>query len=83
VIKGLLQSGCRIPQDISVTGFDNTRLAEYVNPSLTTVDIHRDSLGQIAADALHELAAFGQVKGREYRLSAELVLGGSSGPVPC
>src|ERR1700726_3074004 len=32
VIKGLLKAGCRVPQDISVTGFDKTRLAEYSNP---------------------------------------------------
>jgi len=50
VIKGLLQRGCRVPEDISVTGFDRTRLAEYSNPSLTTVDIHRDLLGRIAAE---------------------------------
>jgi len=28
VIKGLMTAGCRVPQDVSVTGFDNTRLAE-------------------------------------------------------
>jgi len=53
VLKGLLKGGVRVPQDISVTGFDNTRLAEYSNPSITTVDVHRDMLGQMAADALH------------------------------
>ena len=57
VIKGLLNSGCRVPQDISVTGFDKTRLAEYSNPSITTVDIHRETLGHMAADALHELSS--------------------------
>ena len=46
VMKGLTSAGCRIPQDISVTGFDRTRLAEYSIPSLTTVDIHRDLLGK-------------------------------------
>ncbi|HKU20764.1 MAG TPA: LacI family DNA-binding transcriptional regulator [Terriglobales bacterium] len=83
VIKGLLNAGCRVPQDVSVTGFDKTRLAEYSNPSLTTVDIHRETLGQIAADALHELSASPDAKGREYRVGAELILGGSSGPAPC
>ena len=34
VIKGLLKAGCRVPQDVSVTGFDNTRLADYSNPSI-------------------------------------------------
>lgn len=82
VIKGLLQAGFRVPQDISVTGFDRTRLAEFSNPSLTTVDIHREMLGRIAADALHELSVSVNPKGKEYRISAELVVAESSGPAP-
>jgi DNA-binding LacI/PurR family transcriptional regulator len=82
VIKGLLKAGVRVPQEISVTGFDNTRLAEYSNPSITTVDVHRDMLGQMAADALHELSASPNPQGREYQIPAELILGDSSGPAP-
>jgi len=82
VLKGLLKAGLRVPQDISVTGFDNTRLAEYSNPSITTVDVHRDMLGQMAADALHELSAASKPHGREYQIPAELILGDSSGPAP-
>jgi DNA-binding LacI/PurR family transcriptional regulator len=81
VMKGLVSAGCRIPQDISVTGFDRTRLAEYSIPSLTTVDIHRDLLGQMAADALHELCSSKVPQGREYEIPAELIVGHSSGPV--
>jgi DNA-binding LacI/PurR family transcriptional regulator len=80
VMKGLMTAGLGIPQDISVTGFDRTRLAEYSNPSITTVDIHRDLLGQMAADALHELCSSATPQGREYEISAELVVGNSSGP---
>jgi DNA-binding LacI/PurR family transcriptional regulator len=80
VMKGLLRSGCRVPEDVSVTGFDKTRLAEYSNPSLTTVDIHRDLLGCLAADALHELASSENAHGKEYPVEAELVIGESSGP---
>jgi DNA-binding LacI/PurR family transcriptional regulator len=82
VIKGLIKAGCRVPQDISVTGFDNTRLAEYSNPSITTVDVHRDMLGQMAADALHELSCSANPQGKEYQIAAELILGDSSGPAP-
>ncbi len=82
VVKGLLNSGYRVPQDISVTGFDNTRLAEYSNPSITTVDVHRETLGHVAAEALHELCGTDDPHGREYPIAAELVLGGSSGPAP-
>lgn len=80
VVKGLLNSGLRVPEDISVTGFDNTRLAEYSNPSITTVDVHRETLGQMAAEALHELSSAEDPQGREYQIGAELVVGGSSGP---
>lgn len=82
VIKGLLNSNCRVPEDISVTGFDKTRLAEYCNPSITTVDIHRETLGQLAADALHELSSTVSPQGKEYRISSELIIGQSSGPSP-
>jgi LacI family transcriptional regulator len=82
VVKGLINSGIRVPRHISVTGFDKTRLAEYSNPSITTVDVHRETLGQIAADALHELSSAENPQGREYQIKAELVIGGSSGPVP-
>jgi len=82
VIKGLLNAGCRVPEDVSVTGFDKTRLAEYCNPSITTVDIHRETLGRLAADSLHELSSTANPHGKEYRISSELVIGGSSGPAP-
>ena len=82
VIKGLLKAGCRVPRDISVTGFDRTGLAEYSNPSITTVDVHRDRLGKMAADALHELSRSADAHGREYQIPVELILGDSSGPAP-
>jgi len=79
VMKGLTSAGFRIPQDISVTGFDKTRLAQYQIPSVTTVDVHRNLLGQIATDALHALCSSSHPQGREYEISAELVVGQSSG----
>jgi DNA-binding LacI/PurR family transcriptional regulator len=82
VIKGLLKAGVRVPEDVSVTGFDNTRLADYCNPSITTVDIHRELLGKMAADALHELTSSADPVGREYPIPAELIVGDSSGLAP-
>ncbi|MGA3087559.1 MAG: LacI family DNA-binding transcriptional regulator [Terriglobales bacterium] len=82
VIKGLLNAGCRVPQDVSVTGFDRIRLAEYSNPSITTVDSHREALGQLAADALHELSISASPQGKQYKIGVELVIGDSSGPAP-
>ena len=39
-------------------------------------------LGQMAADALHELSCAPNPQGREYQIPAELILGDSSGPAP-
>jgi DNA-binding LacI/PurR family transcriptional regulator len=49
---------------------------------LTTVDIHRDMLGEMAADALHELSSSAHPQGKEYQIPAELILRDSSGPAP-
>lgn len=80
LIKAFTQAGLRVPEEISVTGFDKTHLADYSTPSITTVDIHRDWLGRMAADALHELSTAGEPQGKEYTIPAELVVKASTGP---
>ncbi|MGD0221519.1 MAG: LacI family DNA-binding transcriptional regulator [Terriglobia bacterium] len=82
LIKGFTQAGLRVPEDISVTGFDNTHLTEYITPSITTVDIHPDWLGRMAADALHELSTADEPQGKEYLVAAELVVKASTGRAP-
>ena len=82
LIKAFTQAGLSVPEDISVTGFDNTHLAEYITPSITTVDIHRDWLGRMAADALHELSTADEPQGKEYLIPAELIVKASTGFAP-
>jgi DNA-binding LacI/PurR family transcriptional regulator len=82
VINAFMESGVRVPQDISVTGFDNTYLAAYFVPRLTTVDIHADILGRTAADALFDSLAARTSGGKEYAIKYDLVVGKSTGPAP-
>ena len=49
--------GLRVPQDISVTGFDDMEIAALINPSLTTVRFPTRELGSLAAQ--HLLARLG------------------------
>lgn len=44
--------GCRVPDDFSITGFDNIYLADIFPPGLTTVDQNLKQLGQCAIDIL-------------------------------
>ncbi len=47
--------GFRIPEDISVVGFDNLKLSSFSTPGLTTIDQDRVSIGRNAADTLIKL----------------------------
>jgi len=51
-VKKLQQLGYQVPEDISVTGFDDIDMAQYTSPPLTTVQVDRMALGQIATEIL-------------------------------
>jgi DNA-binding LacI/PurR family transcriptional regulator len=55
VLKGLLDAGLRIPQDISVTGFDNIIFSAFTQPALTTFDQPKRFIGAEAARLLLKL----------------------------
>ncbi len=47
-VKALTDAGLRVPDDISVTGFDNLDWAGKVSPTLTTVNIPKLAIGELA-----------------------------------
>jgi DNA-binding LacI/PurR family transcriptional regulator len=51
-LRELRERGIRVPQDMSVTGFDNVKLSEFCYPALTTVHTPRERIGQIICDSL-------------------------------
>ncbi len=52
VMEAVRRSGLRIPEDVSVAGFDNLDLSKYLNPSLTTVENPKYRLGKKAMKLL-------------------------------
>lgn len=52
VIRALYERGLRVPGDVSVVGFDDTPLASFVVPSLTTVAVPTHDLGRVAVELL-------------------------------
>lgn len=46
-LRELRERGLRVPEDISVTGFDGITLGEFCAPALTTVSIPRDRIGSL------------------------------------
>lgn len=80
VLKQLRESGIRVPEDISVTGFDNITLSEFCSPSLTTVHIPRDRIGHILFTTLAPEEEEGDSAGKEIVIDPEFLVRESSGP---
>jgi DNA-binding LacI/PurR family transcriptional regulator len=55
VLKGCSQAGIRVPEQLSVTGFDNITYSAFTQPSLTTFDQPKRSIGTKAAGLLLDL----------------------------
>ena len=73
--------GLRVPQDISITGFDNDVFAPLAEPPLTTISTAADQMGELAAQALFGVLDGGQPV-EDMLLPSELVVRGSTGPAP-
>ncbi len=77
------ERGLRVPEQLSVAGFDNIHWAEYVNPTLTTVNIPRDSIGRLAMERiLTPAGAPTSARGQEIIVQPDLVIRDSTGPAP-
>ncbi len=50
----IAEAGLRVPEDISVVGYDGIHMAKVVSPRLTTWEQNTEELGRIAADKLIE-----------------------------
>jgi LacI family transcriptional regulator len=51
-IRALMDHGLRVPQDVSVVGFDDIQSAAFHNPSLTTIRQPLNQMGTVAARIL-------------------------------
>lgn len=74
--------GLRVPEDVSVIGFDDVMFSALTQPALTTVELSRQRLGEMAARALDEIAASPSRLGKLYRLRTRLVARDSTAPPP-
>jgi DNA-binding LacI/PurR family transcriptional regulator len=70
--------GLRVPEDVSVTGFDNVTLSQYAVPALTTVHIPREQIGRTICECL---LLDDVPREREFVIEPELVVRDSTGPI--
>jgi len=55
VLRALHQNNYRIPEDVSVVGFDDLGFARFLNPPLTTVRAPTESVGRVATEKLFDV----------------------------
>jgi LacI family transcriptional regulator len=78
VIEAARVRGMRVPQDLSVVGFDDTQLARMASPPLTTVRQPLWEMGGVALRTALRLAAGATVESHHVELATRLVVRGST-----
>ncbi|TML83613.1 MAG: LacI family transcriptional regulator [Actinobacteria bacterium] len=74
VITALVESGRRVPQDVSVVGFDDLRLSAYTSPPLTTIRQPAFEIAQRATEILIDLTRGKRIRKLRHLLPPELVV---------
>ena len=85
LMSTLIRNGIRVPEDMSVVGFDDIELSEFYVPALTTIRQDRHALGARAAMLLNECISSGTPPedgyGTQILVDVELVIRKSACPV--
>jgi DNA-binding LacI/PurR family transcriptional regulator len=74
VLHRAYDGGLRVPEDLSVVGFDDILIAEFTQPALTTLAVPRTEIGKVAFEALWAMLSDPGAEGREFRLDTHLVV---------
>jgi DNA-binding LacI/PurR family transcriptional regulator len=80
-VSAIVESGRRVPEDVSVVGFDDLRLSRYTTPPLTTIHQPAPEIAERATQLLLDLAAGREVPQVLHMLEPELVVRASTSPV--
>jgi DNA-binding LacI/PurR family transcriptional regulator len=80
VIHALLQAGVDVPRQVSVTGFDDSRVANLSFVALTTINQDSEQLGRLAAEAAVERITGVRSTPVEKIITPTLVVRGSTAP---
>ena len=82
LLDALERRGRRVPESMSVVGFDDIPIAGHARAGLTTVRQDAEHMGGLAAEMLLQAIAAGRHPSRRVVLPTELVIRTSTGPAP-
>ena len=81
IIEAIKEIGLSVPEDVSITGFDNSNIAQNHPIRLTTIRHPQEELGEIAADLLLRLIEEGNgihSRQRQILIEPEIIIGKST-----
>lgn len=81
VVEAARARGMRVPQNLSLVGFDDTQLARMASPPLTTVRQPLREIGGVALRTALRLAAGEKIESHHVELATTLVVRGSTAPL--
>ena len=81
-VRAVREAGLAVPGDVSVIGFDDSRLTQFFDPPLTTVRQPVQTMGLAAVAALADAIEGEPSPSHEYLFRPELVVRSSTGPAP-
>ena len=82
VYEAARQRGVRIPEDLSVVGFDDVPFTQWVGPPMTTIRQPLIDMGAMAVRMVAALAAGEELPQRRVEMSTELIVRQSTAPPP-
>lgn len=80
-VRAVRRAGLRVPDDVSIIGFDDSALMNSVDPPLTTVRQPIEPMGRMIIELLVSQITGAGTTTDEYLFEPELVVRGSTGPV--
>ena len=81
-ISAIYQAGLKVPDDISIVGYDDTINAAYLNPPLTTVKLPIAEMGRLAGKTILDLIKNGNsFAPQTTTLPVELIIRASTAPL--
>ncbi|NUP01964.1 MAG: substrate-binding domain-containing protein, partial [Nonomuraea sp.] len=80
IMEAARARGLRIPEDLSIVGFDDTQIARMASPQLSTVRQPLREMGRAALRTALRLAAGERIDSHHVELATELVVRGSTAP---
>lgn len=72
-MQAIQSAGLRIPEDISVIGFNDVSVAKYVSPALTTIKVETEWMGELAVSTILDLAKEFSPVPRKIMLGTKLI----------